>query len=99
MVKMTELERIEKILKKHMKILKKKFYVKRIGIFGSLSKGKQTPESDVDILVELNGPIGWDFVELKYFLEEIIGKKVDLVSIKALKPQLKKNILNEVIYV
>lgn len=96
---MTELERIEGILKKHRDKLKEKYYVKRIGIFGSLSKGEQTSESDVDILVEFDGPIGWDIVELKDYLEDLIGKKIDLVSIKALKPQLRENILNEVIYV
>ncbi|MBD3215851.1 MAG: nucleotidyltransferase [Candidatus Lokiarchaeota archaeon] len=96
---MTELEQIEGILKEYRDILKEKYYVKRIGIFGSLSKGKQTSESDVDILVEFDGPIGWDIVELNDYLEELIGKKIDLVSIKALKPQLRENILNEVIYV
>lgn len=96
---MTQLKQIEAALKKHKPILKEKFYVEKIGVFGSYIKGKDTPESDVDILVEINGPIGWDFIELKEYLENIIGKKVDLVSIKALKPQLKKDILNEVIYV
>jgi hypothetical protein len=96
---MTELEEIEGILKEHREILKDKYYVKRIGIFGSLSKGKQTSESDVDILVEFDGPIGWDIVELNDYLEDLIGKKIDLVSTKALKPQLRENILNEVIYI
>ncbi|MHA1292510.1 MAG: nucleotidyltransferase family protein [Promethearchaeota archaeon] len=96
---MKELEKFEKILKKHKEHLKKKYFVEKIGIFGSFSKGKETIESDVDILVEFNGPIGWDFVELKEYLENIIGRKVDLVSVKALKPQLKADILSEVIYI
>lgn len=96
---MKKLDRIEGILKDHREFLKEKYYVKRIGIFGSLSKGEETSESDVDILVEFSGPIGWDIVELKDYLEDTIGMKVDLVSIKALKPQLRENILNEVIYV
>jgi hypothetical protein len=96
---MSELKRIEEILKKNKEHLKNKFYVEKIGVYGSYSKGKETPESDIDILVEFNGPIGWDFIELNDHLEHILGKKVDLVSIKALKSQLKDEILSEVVYV
>ena len=72
-----------------------------IGIYltGSYARGEETPESDIDILVELNGPIGWDFTELNDYLEQLLGNRVDLVSIKALKPQLKDDILSEVVYV
>ncbi len=96
---MSELKRIEKILKKNKEHLKNKFYVEKIGVFGSYSKGNDTPESDIDILVEFNGPIGWDFTELNDYLEQLLGNKVDLVSIKALKPQLKDDILSEVVYI
>lgn len=96
---MSELKRIEKILTRNIEHLKNKFYVEKIGVFGSYSKGKETPESDIDILVEFNGPIGWDFIELNDHLEQLLGNKVDLVSIKALKPQLKDDILSEVVYV
>ncbi len=96
---MKDLERLKKILKSRKEDLKRNFFVEKIGIFGSFSKGNETPESDVDILVEFNGPIGWDFIELKEYLENLLEKKVDLVSAKALKPQLKADILNSVIYV
>ncbi|HEC40994.1 hypothetical protein LCGC14_0718310 [marine sediment metagenome] len=96
---MSELEQIKNIIKKHKEYIKNKFYVEKIGVFGSYIKGKEGTESDIDILVEFDGPIGWDFIELNEFLENILNKKVDLVSIKALKSQLKDNILNEVIYV
>lgn len=96
---MSELKRIEEILTRNREHLKNKFYVEKLGVFGSYSKGKETPESDIDILVEFNGPIGWDFIELNDHLEHILGKKVDLVSIRALKPQLKDDILSEVVYV
>ena len=72
---------------------------KRQGVFGSYSKGKETPDSDIDILLEFNEPIGWDFIEFNEYLEHILANKVDQVSIKALKPQLKNDILNEVVYV
>lgn len=96
---MSELKRIEKILKKNKEHLRNKFYVEKIGVFGSYSKGKETPESDIDILVKFNGPIGWDFISLNDYLEQLLGNKVDLVSIKALKSQLKDDILREVVCV
>lgn len=96
---MNELEHVKVVIKKHKEYIKKKFFVEKIGVFGSYSKSKEGIESDIDILVEFNGPIGWDFIELKDFLENILNKKVDLVSINALKSQLKDNILNEVIYI
>jgi len=96
---MNNLLKIKDLIKKEMEYIKKKFYVSKIGVFGSYSKGKETPDSDIDILVEFNGPIGRDFIELQKYLEKILGKRVDLVSIKALKPQLKYKILNEFVYV
>ena len=96
---MKELDKIKSILRENQDLLKKKYYIEKIGIFGSFSKGTESPDSDVDVLVEFNGPIGWDIVELKEYLESIMAREVDLVSVKALKPQLKSQILNEVIYV
>ena len=97
-VEMKMLHEIEKRLKKYKPTLREKYKVKRIGIFGSYVRGEETRTSDVDILVELYEPIGWKFVDLKEFLEEILEKNVDLVTVKALKPQLTDVILKEVIY-
>lgn len=85
-------------LKKHKPTLSERFKVRRIGIFGSYVRGRETKTSDIDILVELSDPIGWEFVDLKEFLEEILGLNVDLVTINALKPQLRDAILEEVVY-
>ena len=52
----------------------------------------------MDILVEFYAPIGWEFIDLKEFLEEILGREVDLVTVGALKPQLRDKILKEVVY-
>jgi hypothetical protein len=89
---------IEKTLKRHKTTLKKNFNVKKIGVFGSYAKGKESKRSDVDILVEFSEPIGWEFFDLKEFLETVLNKKVDLVTVNAIKPQLKEKILNEIIY-
>ncbi|MBZ4686564.1 MAG: uncharacterized protein PWQ96_1221 [Clostridia bacterium] len=85
-------------LSQSMPYLQQCFNVKRIGFFGSYARGENKPDSDIDILIEFFEPIGWEFVELKDYLEKLFGKNVDLVTENALKPQLKKRILNEVIY-
>jgi predicted nucleotidyltransferase len=95
---MKSLEKIEKTLKEYKPSLKKKFKVKKIGIFGSYVRGEESKESDVDILVEFYESPGWEFFDLNEYLEEILDKKVDLVTIKALKPQLKDKILKEAIF-
>ncbi|MEE8358595.1 MAG: nucleotidyltransferase family protein [Candidatus Hydrothermarchaeales archaeon] len=89
---------IEETLRKYKPVLSEKFKVKEIGIFGSYVRGEDVKESDVDILVEFSEPVGWEFIDLKEFLEEILDKEVDLVTVKALKPQLKDRILKEVVY-
>lgn len=96
---MSGLGDIEKVLKKHKKYLKEKYYVKKIGVFGSYSRGEDRPESDVDILIELFEPLGWEFFDLKEYLEEILSKKVDLVTEYGIRPQMKDKVFNEVIYV
>lgn len=96
---MIELKKIESILREQKEYLKNQFYVEKIGVFGSYSRGEETPESDIDIYVEFNGPVGWKFSLLKDFLEKILDKKVDLATKNALRPQMKDTILHEVIYV
>jgi predicted nucleotidyltransferase len=78
--------------------LREKFKIKNIGIFGSYAREEESEKSDIDILVEFYAPIGWEFIDLKEFLEEILGKEVDLVTVRALKPQLKDSILKEVVF-
>ncbi len=77
------LEEIKLILQKHRPILAKEFQVKEINLFGSYVRGEETSVSDVDILVEFEKPIGLKIVDLKDYLERILGIKVDVVSKKA----------------
>jgi predicted nucleotidyltransferase len=95
---MKTLEEIKATLRRHKPLLREKFKVNQIGVFGSYAKGEESQASDVDILVEFNQPIGWEFVDLKEFLEEILGQGVDLVTVKALRASLRGNILKEVSY-
>jgi predicted nucleotidyltransferase len=71
-------EEILQVLKDEMPYLKDKYGVERIAIFGSFAKDNQTKKSDVDILVQLTKPLGLDFIELADYLEDILGRKVDL---------------------
>jgi predicted nucleotidyltransferase len=95
---MRNLNDIEEILKKNKPVLEEKHKVRSIGIFGSYVHGEQSEISDVDILVSFRESVGWEVLDLKEFLESILGVPVDLVTINALKPQIKDKILDEVVY-
>lgn len=96
---MTSRAEIEHKLRKLKPILSQKYFVDKIGYFGSFSRNEQKKDSDIDILVSFRKPLGWDFFDLQELLENELELKVDLVSDKALKEQLKQVILNSVRYV
>ncbi len=89
---------IKEVLIKNKDLLRR-YGVKKIGLFGSYVKGEQKEDSDIDFLVEVEGISLLDFIALEFKLSEILGKKIDLVSIKALKPYIKPYILKEVEYI
>lgn len=96
---MKTLKEIKLILSKHRSEIEKKFKVEEIGIFGSYVRGKQSKKSDLDILVKFKEPIGLlEFLDLKEYVPNLLGVKVDLVSKKALKPKIGEHILKEVTY-
>jgi len=78
----------------------KKYGVKRIGLFGSYIRNQQKPTSDIDILVEFESDkITFDnYMDLKFFLEDLFGCKVDLIMQDVIKPDLKPYILGSVKY-
>jgi predicted nucleotidyltransferase len=90
---------IKNKLKDLMPVLSDRFSVERIGYFGSYSRNEQTDKSDIDILVEFRKPMGWEFFDLQEFLENELKIKVDLISSRALKEQLRDSILKQVQYV
>ena len=97
---MKDVEAIKRTIASHKPELQKKFKVKNIGVFGSYIRGEQKHGSDVDVLVEFEEPIGlFEFMALEYYLSDLLGVKVDLVSKKALKPHIGERILEEVIMV
>ena len=85
-------------LKKHRAEITKKFTVRKIGVFGSYARGEQKEISDVDILVEFDKPTFDNFMDLVFFLEELLGKKVELVTTKALSPYISPFVKQEVVW-
>lgn len=90
---------IRRILAEHEQELKFKFKVKELGIFGSYVRNEQRENSDVDILVDFEVPIGLEFVDLAEYLEAILGIKVDLVPRDAIKPHKWKYVEKDLLYV
>ena len=78
-------EKIIKVLKKELPYLKDRYGVDKIALFGSFAKGIQGKKSDIDILIDIRKSIGLDFIELADRLEEILGKKVDVVTFDCFK--------------
>ena len=92
-------EEIENRLTALKPMLYRNFSVSKIGYFGSFSRNEQTEDSDIDILVDFEKPLGWEFFDLHDLLEKELNTKIDLVSTKALKQQLRDIILSQVKYV
>ncbi len=99
---MKTLEEIKSQLEELKPILRERFQVETLGVFGSYCRGEQRGKSDVDILVtfvEPNDVDLLDFIGLKQFLGRKLKVKVDLVTKSALKTRLRDKILQETIYV
>jgi len=99
-MKRANLDQIKAAIHRHSSFLRHAYNVEKIGVFGSVAMGQNTETSDIDVLVDLSKPIGFfKFIELEEFLSKVLGKNVDLVTQKALKPTIKEDILRELIYV
>ncbi len=99
-MRMLNKSEILEVLKVNYGMLSNQYHVSKIGLFGSFVNYFESEHSDIDILIELEKPITlFQFIELEDFLTEILGRKVDLVTRKSLKPLLKDRILEEVVYV
>lgn len=79
------LEALLSILKSNKDYLYRVFSVKNIGVYGSFTQGTFNSESDVDLVIEFEKPIGLDFIRLSDFLEELLGRKVDLLTPEGIK--------------
>ncbi len=75
------------------------FGVKKLGLFGSYARGDESPDSDMDFVVEFEKITFDAFMGLVFYLEELFGCDVDLIISRSIRPELRNIILSEVIYV
>jgi uncharacterized protein len=74
--------------------------VTSLAIFGSVARNEARPDSDVDLLVEIEAPVTFDrYMDVKFYLEDLLNKPVDLVTALSLKPQLRSIVEREAIHV
>jgi len=86
------------IIAAHEEELRRDYYVSYLAIFGSVARDEAREDSDVDILVEFDRPVGlFHFIGLQHHLEELLGKRVDLGTPDSIKPRLRDQILEEAI--
>ncbi len=96
-------EKITNILSENSEYLAETYGVKRIGLFGSYAKGTHTEASDIDIIVEFETPLGFKFMDFADYLEEILGKSVDVLTVGGLQgiriPHIAQSIKESIVYV
>ncbi len=88
------------MLKKNKAFIKEKFGVKKIGVFGSVARGEEKKGSDVDVLVEFEkDKKNFDnFIDLSFFLEDLFGRKVDLITTSGLDKYIRPYVEKEVVW-
>jgi predicted nucleotidyltransferase len=97
---MKSLEEIKEIIRIHREELEGRYRVKSIAIFGSYVRGEEKEESDIDLLVEFNGPVSLlHMVSVENYLSDLLGMKVDLVPRKNIREELREVIIKEAIAV
>lgn len=97
---MKKLTAIKKIIRDHKTLLRERYNINRIGVFGSYARGDTHSGSDVDVLVEFSEPISLiQLISLENYLSDIIGLKVDVVPKEDIRKELKDTILKDAVYV
>jgi predicted nucleotidyltransferase len=92
-------ETVLECLRSALPDLKRQWPIRSLGVFGSMVRDDARDESDVDILVEFEHPVGLvAFFGLEDALEKVAGRRVDLVSRAALKPYIAQNVMREVVW-
>ena len=92
------LNSILQILRQHKPELQRKYPIGNLGVFGSYARGEANEKSDIDIAVEITGPMGLDFVTMADEIEELFGIKTDVVPLRAIKPKYLGYVQKEIVY-
>ena len=87
-------------LRRHRQDIEQRFAIKHLSVFGSAARDALRDDSDIDVLVEFQGKATFDgYMDLKYYLETLLGRNVDLVTHDAVKPRMRPMIEQEAIHV
>ena len=89
-------EKVTEILREKYPYLVSEYGIRRIGLFGSYAKGKQTEDSDIDIVADFERPMGLRFVEFAEYLEKILGRKTDVLTPEGVKGIVVKRIARDI---
>ena len=88
------------LLREHKPALAERFGVTGLALFGSFARDQATDASDVDVLVEFNGPAtSKAYFGVQFYIEDLLGRRVDLVTDKALRPELRPYVEREAVNV
>lgn len=96
---MKTIDEIKLLLLRNKSRLSLDYGVTELAVFGSYSRNDQTEQSDIDILVDFNRPVGLEFIELAVDLEKLLDIRVDLVSKNGIKPRYFESVKEDLIYV
>ena len=88
------------VLRAHKATLAQRFGVAELAVFGSFARDRATDDSDLDVLVRFDGPIHWErYFGAQFYLEDLLGRPVDLVTEKDLRPEVWRYVEREVVNV
>jgi predicted nucleotidyltransferase len=96
---MYTLEKIVQALRQYQPELQRKYPVSRLGLFGSYARGEATEKSDIDIAVEITGPMGLNFVAMANEIEDLLGIKTDVVPKRSIKVEYLPSIERDIVIV
>jgi len=96
---MYTLDTIIEKLRKHQPELLRKYPISKMGVFGSYARGEATKDSDIDIAVEISGPMGLSFIAMADEIENLFGIKVDVVPKRSIKPGYLPYVEKDIVYV
>ncbi len=96
---MYTIDKILQTLRQHKAELQKKYPISALGIFGSYARGEATESSDIDIAVDITGPMGLNFVALANEIESLFETKVDVVPKRSIKKEYLSSVEKDIVYV
>jgi hypothetical protein len=95
---MYTLQTILQKLRQHQPELPRKYPISRLGVFGPYARGEATKNSDIDIAVEITGPMGLNFVAMADEIEALLGIKTDVVPLRSIKSQYLPSVQKDIVY-